>query len=142
MNRSRSDPGKRVKTAKGRKASSVRWLQRQLNDPYVQQAKGDGYRSRAAYKLIELDEKFTLLRGAKRVVDLGVAPGGWTQVVRRRVPAAAVATKNTGCFATNARCSGVSAGKNSAMRPRLSVASRSTRLSAARAGPDVRPAGR
>ena len=91
MNRSRSDPGKRVKTAKGRKASSVRWLQRQLNDPYVQQAKGDGYRSRAAYKLLELDEKFALLRGARRVVDLGVAPGGWTQVVRRKVPAAMVA---------------------------------------------------
>lgn len=91
MNRSRSDPGKRVKTAKGRKASSVRWLQRQLNDPYVQQAKGDGYRSRAAYKLLELDEKFALLRGAKRVIDLGAAPGGWTQVVRRRVPGAAVA---------------------------------------------------
>ena len=90
MSRSGKDPGKRVKTARGRTASSVRWLERQLNDPYVKQAKADGYRSRAAYKLIELDEKFTLLKGAERVVDLGVAPGGWAQVVRKLVPRAAV----------------------------------------------------
>ncbi len=90
MTRARSDPGKRVKTARGRTASSVRWLQRQLNDPYVQQAKEEGYRSRAAYKLIELDDKFALLRGVKRVIDLGVAPGGWTQVVRRQLPAATI----------------------------------------------------
>jgi 23S rRNA (uridine2552-2'-O)-methyltransferase len=62
-----------------------------LNDPYVRRAKADGYRSRAAYKLIELDERFAFLKGKKRVVDLGLAPGGWSQVVRRQVPKAAVA---------------------------------------------------
>ena len=82
---------KRVKTAKGRKVSSTRWLERQLNDPYVQRAKAENYRSRAAYKLIELDERFHLLKGAQRVVDLGIAPGGWSQVVRQRAPKAAVA---------------------------------------------------
>jgi 23S rRNA (uridine2552-2'-O)-methyltransferase len=81
---------KRVKTAKGRKVSSTRWLERQLNDPYVKRARAEGYRSRAAYKLIELDEKFHFLKGAARVVDLGIAPGGWTQVVRKRLPHAAV----------------------------------------------------
>lgn len=80
----------RVRTARGRTAQSNRWLERQLNDPYVKRAKAEGYRSRAAYKLIELDEKFGFLRGAKRVVDLGLAPGGWTQVVRRRLPQAGV----------------------------------------------------
>lgn len=90
MTRSGKDLGKRVKTARGRTASSVRWLERQLNDPYVKQAKADGYRSRAAYKLIELDEKFGLLKGAQRVVDLGVAPGGWAQVVRKVSPRAGV----------------------------------------------------
>jgi len=80
----------RVKTAKGRKVSSTRWLERQLNDPYVKKAKAEGYRSRAAYKLLELDERFAFLKGAERVVDLGVAPGGWTQVVRLRLPKAAV----------------------------------------------------
>ena len=84
MSRGDKNPGKRVKTAKGRTASQVRWLERQLNDPYVRKAKADGYRSRAAYKLIELDEKFGLLKGAQRVVDLGIAPGGWTQVVRAK----------------------------------------------------------
>jgi 23S rRNA (uridine2552-2'-O)-methyltransferase len=81
---------KRLKTAKGRKVSSTRWLERQLNDPYVKRAKAENYRSRAAYKLIELDEKFGLLRGVRTVVDLGIAPGGWSQVVRRKVPQAAV----------------------------------------------------
>ncbi|MGS1017041.1 RlmE family RNA methyltransferase [Allosphingosinicella humi] len=80
----------RVKTARGRKIGSTRWLERQLNDPYVKQAKAEGYRSRAAYKLIELDERFGFLKGAKRVVDLGVAPGGWAQVVRKTLPQAAV----------------------------------------------------
>ncbi|HEY0414586.1 MAG TPA: RlmE family RNA methyltransferase [Allosphingosinicella sp.] len=80
----------RLRTAKGRKTSSTKWLERQLNDPYVKRAKAEGYRSRAAYKLIELDERFGFLKGTERVVDLGVAPGGWTQVVRRRVPKAAV----------------------------------------------------
>ena len=90
MSRGDKNPSKRVKTAKGRTASQVRWLERQLNDPYVRQAKADGYRSRAAYKLIELDEKFGLLRGATRVVDLGIAPGGWAQVVRAKSPKAQV----------------------------------------------------
>lgn len=70
----------RVKTARGRKTSSTLWLQRQLNDPYVQRAKHDGYRSRAAYKLIELQEKFHFLKSGQKIIDLGAAPGGWTQV--------------------------------------------------------------
>jgi len=65
---------------KGRKASSRRWLERQLNDPYVSEARRRGYRSRAAFKLIQLDEKFGLLRKGRRIVDLGAAPGGWTQI--------------------------------------------------------------
>jgi len=81
---------KRLKTAKGRKVSSTRWLERQLNDPYVRRAKAENYRSRAAYKLIELDERFGLLKGAGSVVDLGIAPGGWSQVVRRQAPRAKV----------------------------------------------------
>ncbi|HEY0311606.1 MAG TPA: RlmE family RNA methyltransferase [Allosphingosinicella sp.] len=81
---------KHIRTAKGRKVSSTKWLERQLNDPYVKRAKAEGYRSRAAYKLIELDDRFGFLKGAERVIDLGVAPGGWTQVVRKRVPKALV----------------------------------------------------
>jgi 23S rRNA (uridine2552-2'-O)-methyltransferase len=81
---------KRVRTAKGRKVSSTRWLERQLNDPYVKRAKADNYRSRAAYKLIELDERFGLLKGVRNVVDLGIAPGGWSQVVRRKSPQASI----------------------------------------------------
>ncbi len=80
----------RVKTARGRKVGSTRWLERQLNDPYVKRAKAEGYRSRAAYKLSELDERFGFLRGVQRVVDLGVAPGGWSQVVRQKAPGATV----------------------------------------------------
>lgn len=80
----------RVKTARKRTAQSTRWLDRQLNDPYVKRAKAEGYRSRAAYKLTELDERFAFLKGKRRVVDLGIAPGGWAQVVRRQVPKAAV----------------------------------------------------
>ncbi len=89
----RTGPGgrQRVKTAKGRTNASVRWLERQLNDPYVRMAKAEGYRSRAAYKLIELDERFGFLRGSQRVIDLGIAPGGWTQVVRKMCPKARVA---------------------------------------------------
>ncbi len=78
----------RVKTAKGRKIGSTRWLERQLNDPYVKRARAEGYRSRAAYKLVELDERFGFLKGAKRIVDLGIAPGGWAQIVRQRLPQA------------------------------------------------------
>lgn len=90
MSRSGKNPNERLKSAKGRSASSVRWLSRQLNDPYVKQAKAEGWRSRAAFKLIDLDEKFGLLKGARRVVDLGIAPGGWSQVVRKKSPSAAV----------------------------------------------------
>ena len=81
----------RVRSSRGRSPQSTRWLERQLNDPYVKRAKAEGYRSRAAYKLIELDEKFQFLKGAKRVLDLGIAPGGWAQVVRRQAPRAAIA---------------------------------------------------
>jgi 23S rRNA (uridine2552-2'-O)-methyltransferase len=77
----------RVHTAKRRTAASTQWLQRQLNDPYVAEAKKRGYRSRAAFKLIQLDERFRLLAPGRRIVDLGCAPGGWTQVVAQRVGA-------------------------------------------------------
>jgi 23S rRNA (uridine2552-2'-O)-methyltransferase len=88
----RSAVGKvRVKTSRKRSPQSTRWLERQLNDPYVKKAAADGYRSRAAYKLVELDEKFGFLRGKRAVVDLGIAPGGWAQVVRKRLPKAAIA---------------------------------------------------
>jgi 23S rRNA (uridine2552-2'-O)-methyltransferase len=80
----------RVKTAKGRTAQSTRWLERQLNDPYVRKAKAEGWRSRAAFKLIELDEKFHFVKGSRYVVDLGVAPGGWAQVVKKLCPKAKV----------------------------------------------------
>ena len=81
---------KRIRTAKGRKVSSTRWLERQLNDPYVKRAKAENYRSRAAYKLIELDERFGLLKNVRSVVHLGIAPAGWSQVVRRKLPSARV----------------------------------------------------
>ena len=81
----------RLKTGRGRTASSARWLARQLADPYVRQAKAEGWRSRAAFKLIELDEKFALLKKVQRVADLGIAPGGWSQVVRKLAPHAAIA---------------------------------------------------
>lgn len=77
----------RVKTARGRPLGSKLWLERQLNDPYVSAAKTAGYRSRAAWKLTELDDKYHLLRPGARVVDLGAAPGGWTQVAVQRVKA-------------------------------------------------------
>ena len=90
MSRGGQGDRQRIKTARGRKSSSIRWLQRQLNDPYVRRAQADGFRSRAAYKLTELDERFGFLGGCKRIIDLGIAPGGWSQVVRRRVPKALV----------------------------------------------------
>jgi 23S rRNA (uridine2552-2'-O)-methyltransferase len=76
-----------VKTGGKRKLSSKLWLERQLNDPYVAQAKRDGYRSRAAYKLIEIDDKYRILKPGLSVVDLGAAPGGWSQIAARRVGA-------------------------------------------------------
>src|SRR5262249_8053158 len=76
-----------VRTAGKRKLSSKLWLERQLNDPYVAQAKREGYRSRAAYKLIEIDDKYHLLKSGMTVVDLGAAPGGWSQVAAKRVGA-------------------------------------------------------
>jgi 23S rRNA (uridine2552-2'-O)-methyltransferase len=90
MSRGGSGGRTRVKTARGRTTSSNRWLERQLNDPYVKRAHAEGYRSRAAYKLIELDERFKFLRGVRAVIDLGIAPGGWTQVVRKQCPKARV----------------------------------------------------
>ncbi len=77
----------RVRTARGRKLSSTLWLERQLNDPYVQRARAEGFRSRAAFKLIELDDRERFLRPGARVVDLGCAPGGWLQVAVERVNA-------------------------------------------------------
>jgi 23S rRNA (uridine2552-2'-O)-methyltransferase len=77
----------RVRTGKGRSLASKRWLERQLNDPYVARAKREGFRSRAAYKLVEIDDKFHLLKSGSRVVDLGAAPGGWSQVAAERVGA-------------------------------------------------------
>ena len=77
----------KVKSARGRKMSSTMWLQRQLNDPYVVRAKADGYRGRAAYKILELNEKFDFLTPGKRVVDLGAAPGGWIQVAVPKINA-------------------------------------------------------
>ena len=88
----RSQGGRvKVKTARRRTAASTRWLDRQLNDPYVKAAKAEGYRSRAAFKLTELDERFGLLKGVKRAIDLGAAPGGWTQVLLRKQPRARIA---------------------------------------------------
>ena len=77
----------KLRTARGRTASSQRWLQRQLNDPYVAESKRLGYRSRAAFKLTEIDDRFKLLKKGQRVVDLGCAPGGWTQIAVQRVGA-------------------------------------------------------
>jgi 23S rRNA (uridine2552-2'-O)-methyltransferase len=77
-----------IRTGGKRKLSSKLWLERQLNDPYVAQAKREGFRSRAAYKLIEIDDKYHLLRGGMTVVDLGAAPGGWSQIAAKRIGAA------------------------------------------------------
>jgi 23S rRNA (uridine2552-2'-O)-methyltransferase len=77
----------KVRTARGRRLSSTRWLERQLNDPYVKRARAEGYRGRAAFKIIELDDKYRFLVPGARVVDLGCAPGGWCQVAVRRVNA-------------------------------------------------------
>lgn len=90
MSRSGPDSNRRLSKSRGRKASSTRWLSRQINDPYVKKARAEGYRSRAAYKLAELDERFGLLKGVTRAVDLGIAPGGWSQVLRQRCPQATI----------------------------------------------------
>ncbi|MCI5044839.1 MAG: RlmE family RNA methyltransferase [Aquisalinus sp.] len=83
--RAKRELATKVKTAKGRKLSSTLWLKRQLNDPFVAKAKAEGFRSRAAYKLQEIDEKYHLLRKGARVVDLGAAPGGWCQIAAKAV---------------------------------------------------------
>lgn len=82
-------PGAKLKTAKGRSVSSARWLQRQIRDPYVAEARAHGYRSRAAFKLAQMDDRFGILKRGARVVDLGAAPGGWAQVVLERCGAEA-----------------------------------------------------
>ncbi len=81
---SRNKAKSRVKTAKGRKTSSKMWLERQLNDPYVDKAKQEGYRSRAAFKILEIDQKTKLLKKGMKIVDLGSAPGGWSQVAAQK----------------------------------------------------------
>ena len=81
---SRNKAKSRVKSAKGRKTSSTLWLKRQLNDPYIVKAKADGYASRAAYKIIEIDQKIKLLKKGMKIVDLGAAPGGWSQVAAKK----------------------------------------------------------
>src|SRR6476660_2756284 len=78
----------KLRTAKGRKLASTRWLSRQLNDPYVEEAKRQGYRSRAAFKLIEMDDKYRFLKPGMVVLDLGGAPGGWSQIAAERVGSA------------------------------------------------------
>ena len=85
MRSGRNDTAVRLKSARKRTASSRQWIERQLNDPYVREAKDKGYRSRAAFKLLELDAKFRFLRKGARVLDLGAAPGGWSQVARARI---------------------------------------------------------
>ena len=87
----------KVKSARGRKLSSTLWLERQLNDPYVQRAKAEGYASRAAYKLLEIDERYSILKPGNRVIDLGAAPGGWCQV----------AVQKTGSSIDNIRVVGI-----------------------------------
>ena len=83
-----------VKTAKRRKTSSTRWLKRQLNDPFVAKAKLDGYKSRSAYKLIEINDKFHVLNAGDNVIDLGAAPGGWSQVAAKIIKSDTTSAKN------------------------------------------------
>jgi 23S rRNA (uridine2552-2'-O)-methyltransferase len=87
MSRTPARGRNRLRTARGRSVSSQHWLQRQIDDPYVRRAKGEGFRSRAAYKLIEIDDKYRLLKPGMTVIDLGAAPGGWSQVAASRVAA-------------------------------------------------------
>lgn len=81
---------KQVRKVRGRSESSRRWLERQINDPHVKRAQADGYRARSAYKLVELDQRFELLEGTQRIVDLGIAPGGWSQVAQKIAPQAKI----------------------------------------------------
>jgi 23S rRNA (uridine2552-2'-O)-methyltransferase len=85
MGSGRGAPRVRVRSTGGRRASSTRWLERQLNDPYVHAARTKGYRSRAAFKILELDSKFHFLKKGARVLDLGAAPGGWSQIAADKV---------------------------------------------------------
>jgi 23S rRNA (uridine2552-2'-O)-methyltransferase len=87
MSRSPGRGRTNLRTARGRSVSSQSWLKRQLDDPYVRRAKSEGYRSRAAYKLIEVDDRYRLLKPGAKVIDLGAAPGGWSQVAAERVGA-------------------------------------------------------
>jgi 23S rRNA (uridine2552-2'-O)-methyltransferase len=102
----------RVKTSRGRTVSQQRWLQRQLNDPYVAKARREGYRSRAAFKLSEIDEKYGLLKPGQRIVDLGCAPGGWLQVAARKI---GLAQNDTG---TGAEAEAEADNVDQAARPR------------------------
>ncbi len=94
----------KLKTARKRTPSSQRWLERQLNDPYVVRAKREGFRSRAAFKLLELDEKYKFLRPGQKIVDLGAAPGGWSQVAARKI---GLADERAGKGAGSARIVGI-----------------------------------
>lgn len=86
MQKDRLKNKQRVRTAKGRRVSSTKWLERHINDPYVQMSREKGYRSRAAFKLLQINEKYSLLAKQEAVVDLGCAPGGWLQVLRSKLP--------------------------------------------------------
>ena len=93
----------KVRTAKGRKISSTRWLQRQLNDPYVHQARLKGYKSRAAFKLLQINEKFNIFKPGMTVIDLGCSPGGWSQVALEKVSK----TKSNGVLNETGRVIGI-----------------------------------
>ena len=95
----------RLKSARKHRASSQRWLERQLNDPYVAAAKREGCRSRAAFKLAEIDDKHRFLKPGKRVVDLGAAPGGWSQIAAERVQSVAWQRAQVGRASTSRRWS-------------------------------------
>ena len=99
MSRGGSGGRIRVKSARGRTAASTRWLERQLNDPYVKRAKAEGYRSRAAYKLTELDERFEVIKGSKRVIDLGIADRGIREGILRGLMGSPKPGKATGATA-------------------------------------------
>ena len=95
-NRTGRKLGQKVKKRGKMKASSRRWLERHINDPYVQRAELEGYRSRAAFKLLEIDRKHAILKGAKRIVDLGSAPGSWSQIAAATISSSVARTAETG----------------------------------------------